>query len=874
MNTNQTLANRLGRFTAVTTMFAMAILFLSRSAGAANTWTGGGASANWSDNNNWGGSAPGYGTLTFSGSTRTTNTMDANWSENQLIWSGSSAWTMNNGSGNVMSLFDNGGTQSKLENNSSGLVTINAPITYAENNGSPPNPFGELNAVSGDIIFPSGTLTVSGSSCNGIKMWGGSGRTVTFGSTVSASGKWFGFTAAPAGTAVIGGAFTSGDFYVMNGGTLNLNTGGAFSTTAVRLGGDFGNTGNQNQTLGGTFNLTSASGGQTFSGTINSVSGNTSGALVVYSGNVSGTNTLTGGCYLDSGLRLTNAVGGTLQLAGGADVKTQQIVFGPAGTILVSGPLTNSLAAGGTLLLNGPGALLLTNVNNTYTGTSTGSLNANGTQIANGGTLGIWGDGCLGLAPAGAYNNLQFIGFGILQDTVNNVSLNANRNISIASGVTATLDSGTNSFAIAGIINGGGSVAKIGAGTLTFSAANTYTNGTTIKAGTLVFSGGSSTSASGPLGPSNSIVLLGDVSGAANATLTHSGAAAVHYYPITIQAGGSGIKTLADVSSMSVNYKSNIVLNDSVTLDSGNSGNIILTGPVTGVGGLNKVGNGTAQLNATSSANTYTGNTTISQGLFQVGSGTAIPSGSGKGTVLLNPTSPNTATFDLNGNNQTINGLASSGTGNAVVDNVSSSAKTLTVGTSGSNPSGTFSGVMQNSSTGTLGLTKAGSGTLTLGGANTYSGSTIINGGTLALGSGGSINNSTNISIAAGATFDVSAISAYSLSGGTTLSASGTASAVTIKGGTTVSLGSQPVTLTYDGLHPALSISQGALSLNGNAFTVNSSSALAVGTYTIVQQRSRPARDSPVLIPLAAASAPVVGCAPGDGRLFPRLSRR
>lgn len=43
--------------------------------------------------------------------------------------------------------------------------------------------------------------------------------------------------------------------------------------------------------------------------------------------------------------------------------------------------------------------------------------------------------------------------------------------------------------------------------------------------------------------------------------------------------------------------------------------------------------------------------------------------------------------------------------------------------------------------------------------------------------------------------------------------------------------------LTYDGSHPALTIAQGVLSLNGNPFTVNGS-PLGPGVYTLVQQAS------------------------------------
>ncbi|MCX6879523.1 MAG: autotransporter-associated beta strand repeat-containing protein [Verrucomicrobia bacterium] len=140
-------------------------------------------------------------------------------------------------------------------------------------------------------------------------------------------------------------------------------------------------------------------------------------------------------------------------------------------------------------------------------------------------------------------------------------------------------------------------------------------------------------------------------------------------------------------------------------------------------------------------------------------------------------------------------------------------------------------------------LTKAGTGTLLLSAANTYTGVTTVNAGTLALSASGSLNAASNVSIAAGATLDVSAYATYTLGSSAGLTASGTGttvgtSAAAIKGGTTVSLGSRPITLTYDGTNPALYVSQGTLSLNGNAFTVNSTSPLAVGTYAIARQAS------------------------------------
>src|SRR5438105_14411440 len=96
----------------------------------------------------------------------------------------------------------------------------------------------------------------------------------------------------------------------------------------------------------------------------------------------------------------------------------------------------------------------------------------------------------------------------------------------------------------------------------------------------------------------------------------------------------------------------------------------------------------------------------------------------------MNPSS-GTATFDLGGFSETINGLSNSGAGSSVVDNsASSTTPTFTIG--GNNISGTFSGVIQNTA-GTLSLTKTGTGTLTLSGANTFGGAATINAGTLSV---------------------------------------------------------------------------------------------------------------------------------------------
>src|SRR5665213_1527095 len=100
-----------------------------------------------------------------------------------------------------------------------------------------------------------------------------------------------------------------------------------------------------------------------------------------------------------------------------------------------------------------------------------------------------------------------------------------------------------------------------------------------------------------------------------------------------------------------------------------------------------------------SGANTYGGATTVSSGTLKLGVANSVPSTS---DVTV------TGSFDLAGFADTIGSLAGGGT---VTD--SSTAATLT--TNGDNASTAFPGAI----TGTVALTKMGSGTLTLGGTNT-----------------------------------------------------------------------------------------------------------------------------------------------------------
>lgn len=215
---------------------------------------------------------------------------------------------------------------------------------------------------------------------------------------------------------------------------------------------------------------------------------------------------------------------------------------------------------------------------------------------------------------------------------------------------------------------------------------------------------------------------------------------------------------------------------------------------------LTKAGAGTLALNG---GNTYVGGTVISNGILQLGSATAIPSGTSLAESLTNY-----GTLDLNGNSITLS--AFNGTG--IVDTSSGGSPILTVGDFDAN--GAFSGTIQNSA-GSLALTKTGAGTLTLSGANTYSGGTTVSSGTLAVtNTSGSGTGSGAVTVNSGAAFGGSGA---------------VAGAVTWQSGASGFF----VTTNLGGLPFAIG---GSVTLKNNTVTVNVPGVipLAPGTYTLM----------------------------------------
>ena len=216
----------------------------------------------------------------------------------------------------------------------------------------------------------------------------------------------------------------------------------------------------------------------------------------------------------------------------------------------------------------------------------------------------------------------------------------------------------------------------------------------------------------------------------------------------------------------------------SLTLDG--DGNYIFSGTLTGAGTLIKQG-GCAVTIATPNYNT---NFVLNAGAlnmnhnyaingsansFMTINGGAIDNTSG-GTIALNNNPPSyfwngDFTFAGSGNLSLGAGAVTLGGNRQVTCN----ANTLTVAGAIGDSGNAYS------------LTKAGAGTLVLSGVSTYSGNTFINGGTLALSSGGSIANSPLVSITGGATLDVSVLTtAATLGSGQTLQIGGCTNSATL----------------------------------------------------------------------------------------------
>jgi autotransporter-associated beta strand protein len=149
-----------------------------------------------------------------------------------------------------------------------------------------------------------------------------------------------------------------------------------------------------------------------------------------------------------------------------------------------------------------------------------------------------------------------------------------------------------------------------------------------------------------------------------------------------------------------------------------------LAGQLSGPGGITKAGSGTLTLGT---SNTFSGATLISGGTLALGNSGALQ------YSTLDTSGGGTVSFGSLGA-ATLGGL--SGPGALSLNNTAGAGVRLSVGNN--NSSTTYSGTL----TGSGGLTKVGTGTLTLAGSNTYAGLTEVSGGTLVLANSGALQQS------------------------------------------------------------------------------------------------------------------------------------
>ena len=202
------------------------------------------------------------------------------------------------------------------------------------------------------------------------------------------------------------------------------------------------------------------------------------------------------------------------------------------------------------------------------------------------------------------------------------------------------------------------------------------------------------------------------------------------------------------------------------------------------------------------------GGTNIVGGFFLGNSNPTVGPGS-KGNPVVNVT--NAATIYVGSQGINSNGasvvtvaLNNGGLFGATADWTGSANMTLSSGTftfQAADMTGTPHNIaLNNPLAGGGTLNKTGGGTLTLNANNTYSGNTLVNTGTLAIGATGSVSNTPAIVVAGGATLDVSAVAGgFVLNNAKTLQGFGTVlGPVNLASGATINPGSNAITGTLN----------------------------------------------------------------------------
>jgi autotransporter-associated beta strand protein len=452
--------------------------------------------------------------------------------------------------------------------------------------------------------------------------------------------------------------------------------------------------------------------------------------------------------------------------------------------------------------------------------------NGVGTTTAIGGSANYLGVRLTGSTGNSVINSGQLTlgagGIDLSQATNRTFSL-ATTNLLVTLGTNQTWRSGVSSttnfitqIVITSVMNGTGGLTVDGSGIaarslVQLNSASTYSGGFTLNNGGVVrISTGSTASGgvvtSGALGTGDVIINGGTIFGsvdtsAPNYFINNDFSVNVYNNANNGRVGfGGNINLMGDTRTVTLGRSTNVLGN----LTSGFQGmrlNSITGGPTT------VITNGTLRFVAdagTTASSDYTSvgiQSTISfadNAEMIIGNKvmTAIFNGTPFNTnTLLMPkiTVENSGLFNLsdsaNARSANIFSLAGNGTVLALLTNAVPQTATLTINGGSSLSSSTFSGAIKDTDNsllangnGIISVTKRGSNTQIFSGTNTYTGQTLVQGGTLMVDSGGNLLNSTTI-VSSGK-FIVNGIARdISVSAAGTLGGSGTVGSVTLNGG-------------------------------------------------------------------------------------------
>ncbi len=645
---------------------------------------------------------------------------------------------------------------------------------YADRDNAAIDAHGTFNLADADDSFTVNTVLEDVDANSG---WNGQSLTKTGAGTLilNAENTYTGSTTISEGTLIATNVEALGTGNVTDNATLEMNTGGDFDN-AISGSGQVVKSGDETLTLSGANSYT---GGTTISG----------GTLVA--SNVEA---------LGSGDVTDNA---TLELNTGGDFDNN---IGGTGSVVKSGDKTLTLSGansytGGTTISGG--TLVATNVEALGSGDVTDNavleLNTGGdftNAISGSGQVVKSGDKTLTLSGANSYTGGTTISGGTL--VASNVEALGTGDIT--DNATLELNAGGD---FANNIGGTGSVVKSGDKTLTLSGSNTYTGGTTISGGTLVATnvealgtGNVTDNATLELSTggdfANNIGGTGSVVKSGDETLTLSGANS--YTGGTTISGGTLVAS--NVEALGTGD-----VTDNATLELNTGGDF--DNAISGSGQVVKSGDKTLTL---SGANSYSGATTISGGTLVATNVDALGSGDVTDDATLELNTGGTFDNAISGSGQVVKSgdetLTLSGTntysGGTLISGgtlVASNVEALGTGDVTNdavlelNTGGTF----DNAISGSGQVVKSGDKMLTLSGANSYSGGTLISDGTLvasnveALGSG-DVTNDAVLELNTGGTFDnvISGSGKVEKSGDDALTLSGSN---TYTGGTLISGG-------------------------------------------------------------------------------------